>query len=218
LHSVQSLVAAYKMTSRVQDSPHIRSRRRIWGLVSHISDLIGLRCSDKAISPNIPAKADEREWLHVSGDMYPNEHRMDNGTGCKLLRSFQVSVVELTRIEIFTCTTGPVAYICGMHLQNGDSSQTIGYCNSGKSTSVDATGLAGFIVAVGSRGIHALQVVYQDGHRSTWVGRPDSCLLTERLNAQPPILALQADFDVSNEYADDMEGRPKLITMYRASK
>jgi hypothetical protein len=197
LNDVSSLVAAYKMVSRVRDSPHARNRRRIWDQVSQISDLMGLWCSDQTISPAVPQAETSHEWLYVSGDIHPNENKMEHGMGCKLLRELRASLSGMDRIEFFICTTGSVTYICGLHLYNGSHTQMVGYCNSGQSVSVDAVGLNGLIVAVGSRGVHALRILYEGGEQSAWIGCPRNCLLTERLNVGRPILALRADFDVS---------------------
>jgi hypothetical protein len=197
LNDLSSLIAAYKMVGRVRDSPHIRNRRRIWDLVSEISDLMSLRCSDQAVSSTFPLAETAHEWFFASGDIHPNDNELCYGTGCKLLHEFQISMAEVVRIEFFICATGSVKYICGLHLHDGSRTQMVGYCNSGRSMSVHAVGLSGFIVAVGSRGLHALQILYEGGRQSAWVGSPENCLLTERLNVRRPILAIRASFDVS---------------------
>jgi hypothetical protein len=73
----------------------------------------------------------------------------------------------------------------------------MGYCNSKAFKILTVKSLAGFVVAVGKRGVHALQLVDEDGSISQWAGRPGDGLVTKRLSRRRPVLALEADFDVS---------------------
>jgi hypothetical protein len=73
----------------------------------------------------------------------------------------------------------------------------IGYRNSTTFTTIDIRSLAGFVVAVGLKGIHAIRLVDNDGKASPWAGRPGEALITERLLRNFPPEALEVDFDVS---------------------
>ena len=61
--------------------------------------------------------------------------------------------------------------------------------------------LAGFNVAVGLGGIHALQCINRETRESIpWLGCPDDVPKTERLFVRTRIIALEADFDVGKPY------------------
>ena len=59
------------------------------------------------------------------------------------------------------------------------------------------TAFRGFVVAVGSGGIQALQVICDDSAKSRWVGNPKTLPVTERLLRATCITALEVGFDVS---------------------
>ena len=72
----------------------------------------------------------------------------------------------------------------------------LGYkCNE---TVSEVTALRGFAVAVGPRGIRAIQVICDDGTRSPWFGRLKNSPITERLVRTERIVALEIEFDVSS--------------------
>jgi hypothetical protein len=60
-----------------------------------------------------------------------------------------------------------------------------------------ADALRGLNVAVGPRGIRALQVIFRDGTQSPWFGRPVNTPITERLRCSTRIVAFGIEFDVS---------------------
>jgi hypothetical protein len=142
---------------------------------------------------------DEYEWFSASGKIGPEGKELKLPDGCKTLFGGRTAVRQQPlQVMVFLCTPGPRDYICGLRLMwHGVPAVAMGYCNSKTFKTLSVKSLAGFIVAVGNKGIHALKLVDQDGTRSRWAGRPLDALVTERLSRRRPVLALDADFDVS---------------------
>jgi hypothetical protein len=109
---------------------------------------------------------------------------------------------SLSRIafSVIQRVEGGANYMAGLRLISAkDGDQQIGIRDEAKERSfaVTAYALRGFNVAVGERGIRALQVVCQDGTQSPWLGCPQNTPITERLVCTTRIVALDALFDVS---------------------
>ncbi|KAL2193987.1 hypothetical protein P885DRAFT_71777 [Corynascus similis CBS 632.67] len=91
----------------------------------------------------------------------------------------------------------PRNYITGIFLTTSTGETVrLGYRNSSE-RSVQLSGeLAGFNVAVGLGGIHALQCINRETRESIpWLGCPDDVPRTERLSLGTRIIALEAGFD-----------------------
>ena len=107
----------------------------------------------------------------------------------------------LCRIVVSTVSIGTVTYITGLcfiskaPVSNQESKICLGY-TSRRELSLETTGLQGFIIAVGTRGIHAVQCVAPTGQLSQWFGNPNGMPITRRLVSYKPLTALKADFDV----------------------
>ncbi|KAJ0425187.1 hypothetical protein BJY00DRAFT_308514 [Aspergillus carlsbadensis] len=84
---------------------------------------------------------------------------------------------DVYRIGISVVEDGKTTYVAGIHLFHGVPGNVIrlGYVTAPGTTSyVDITSLKGFVVSVGSTGIHALQIVHGDDDSLTrWHGNPD---------------------------------------------
>lgn len=73
----------------------------------------------------------------------------------------------------------------------------LGYLAEGNETSVEVTELKGFVLAMGSRGIRAIQVVGINGRASKWFGCPTESPVTERLAGCEAISAVKVGLVVS---------------------
>jgi hypothetical protein len=104
------------------------------------------------------------------------------------------------RIGISIVYDGPVTYVAGIHLCHGanDSVIRLEYITAPETTLfANITSLKGFIVAVGSSGIHALRIVHGENDTlSPWLGDPFGGAITRRLVFIDQISALPAGFDV----------------------
>ncbi|OKL56123.1 hypothetical protein UA08_08708 [Talaromyces atroroseus] len=160
-------ISLYQMTNDVQSPPGLKNRMRIWTL---IKPLVNLRL--RTPSPWTVA-ADTQE------DAVPNAFFYE---GCRLLQT-QTTTLPSDLVGIAFSVTGEEnGYLTGMRFISQDCSHIcLGYITEGKELHLDITTIKGFVLAMGSRGIQALQVVHGDGKVSKWVGCPKNSLVTERL-------------------------------------
>lgn len=108
------------------------------------------------------------------------------------------------QVVVSTTSIGNTTYITGIRfIPKEGPAVYLGYIAERRGSSlnatdqsVDATSLQGFILAIGSRGIQALQLVTSSGQLSQWFGRRDGLPKTRRLVISRSIAALEAGFDV----------------------
>jgi hypothetical protein len=73
----------------------------------------------------------------------------------------------------------------------------LGYCGHESELFLDVTLSLGFNLAVGSRGIKAVQCIMGGGITLQWFGSPQEAPKTRRLAVLSPLTAIKARFDVS---------------------
>jgi hypothetical protein len=73
-------------------------------------------------------------------------------------------------------------------------------------------------LAVGSRGIQALQIITGKGYASRWFGCLDESPRTQRLILSGSVAALEAGFDVSKYFFSSLEYRSTLTGHGRDTK
>ncbi|KIM95862.1 hypothetical protein OIDMADRAFT_148421 [Oidiodendron maius Zn] len=179
-------------------SPRLQNRRRIWGLLQSLSDIIHLQWKDS--QGLLPLDKDENKlrWKEVHGFQQRIDYRRDGSleNGCFQLYSQSTSIpAHLRRIIISIISIGSTTYITGLQfIPNEGTEICLGY-TSRKGSSLEMIGLQGFIVAVGSRGIHAIQFVTPTRQLSQWFGDPEGVPQTRRLVLDKPITAIKAGFD-----------------------
>jgi hypothetical protein len=179
----------------------LRNRQRIWGLLQSISEVLSLQWNDS--HPLLPLDKNENElrWKEVHGALHqPKEHKKSAfclRQGCIRLYSQRSSIPTLLRqIVVFTISLGNTTYITGLRfIYNRGSEVCFGY-RKGRESTLELTGIHGLIVAVGLRGIHALQFISPTGQLSQWFGDPNGVPKTRRLAIYRPVVALEAGFDV----------------------
>jgi hypothetical protein len=182
-------------------SPRLQNRRRIWGLIQQLSELICVQW--KGGQGLLPLGRDENKlkWKEVHGLIQEPERgphrRIGISQGCLRLYSQYTSIPTLLcRIVVSTVSIGTATYVTGLRfISNQETEICLGYTN-GRELSLETTGLQGFIIAVGSRGIHAIQFVTPTRQLSQWFGNPKGVPITRRLVSYKPITALKAGFDV----------------------
>lgn len=183
-------------------SPTLQNRQRIWGLIQSLSELISVQLNGGQAL--LPLSRDEKElkWKEVQGLFQPPEDGQDpygnwTGQGCLRLYSQCTSIPTLLcRITVSIVSIGRATYVTGLSfISNQETEICLGY-TSRRKLSLETTGLQGFIIAVGTRGIHAVQCVTPTGQLSQWFGNPNGMPITRRLVSYKPLTALKADFDV----------------------
>lgn len=196
--------------STIKDrSSRIQNRRRIWGLIGSLSELLCLHWNDDQGLLLTSEDESKLGWKEVHGwlrrlnkewDTFCSWRRRPGpriDAGCLRLYSQYISIPTLMRcIVVSTVSTGTATYITGLCFKQ-ETKICLGY-TSGTQLSLETSGLRGFILAVGSRGIHAIQFVNPTGQLSQWFGNPEGVPITRRLVSDEPITAIKAGFDVSS--------------------
>ena len=73
----------------------------------------------------------------------------------------------------------------------------VGYVLANAETAFYVTSLRGFRVAMGARGIHALQIISKDGKLSGWAGCPNESPVSDRLAHFKSVSNIEVECDVS---------------------
>lgn len=147
-------------------------------------------------------------WRSIGGDFsprpaIPNRHNFPSGMRCRKIYE-QISTLPSSPIKTLAVTVrkfnGSV-YISGMRfIYKHNPELLLGYIIPGKgkekSFSLTDFRLAGFITAVGVRGIMALRAVSESGVVSDWLGEPEGLPVSIRLCMRQPIETLRGCFDV----------------------
>jgi hypothetical protein len=130
-------------------------------------------------------------------DGQPVGRKFNNGS--RKFRTQSIAVPEtLGRLSVYTLGFGDAVYIVGMTLTAaGGETIRLGY-RSPSEQSVELSQLWGFRLAMGSRGLQALQCITgPTGSEAPWLGSPDDFPRTERLVVTNCVVGLEVGFDVS---------------------
>ena len=143
-------------------------------------------------------------WSKVAGDVIDEVAYVPNNfnEGCRILGTHVAHIPkDLSKIAFSISSLANVTYIAGVRLITERGTDIcLGFISKGEEVIKEVIALRGFILAVGSRGIHALQVVSQDASLSEWVGCPNKSPITERLAYFNFIAGLEVSFDVSIQF------------------
>jgi hypothetical protein len=72
--------------------------------------------------------------------------------------------------DLSICSLGNINYLAACLITEKGPDICLGFVSESKRVIREVTALRGFVLAAGSRGIHALQVVSEDASLSEWVG------------------------------------------------
>lgn len=192
-------ISLYRCTSYAHSPPGLKNRRRVWGLIRKLIILLPLRLDDCRELPPIPSSVDGLKWIEVAGDIKRTTGSGHFKEGCRLFQKQCAPIPsDLSKIAFSIVSAGDVTYITGMLLITSDDAHIrLGYLAEGNETFVEVTVVKGFVLAMGPRGIRAIQVIGVDQHTSKWFGCPTESPVTERLAGCESISALEVGFDVS---------------------
>lgn len=195
-------ITLYQRTKYAHGPPGFKNRRRIWCLIRTLIVLINLRLDDCSGFLHTPSSADSLKWNKVAGDVKQtigSRHGEVFREGCRLFQVQNASIPgDLSKIAFSFLAVGDVIYITGIRLITRDDSQIrLGYLAEDNEASNEVTAVKGFILAVGPRGIRAVQVIGVNGYASKWVGSAAESPVTERLAGCELISNLAVGFDLS---------------------
>ncbi|CAG8951381.1 hypothetical protein HYFRA_00007293 [Hymenoscyphus fraxineus] len=173
-------LSLYRLTSFTHCSPGLKNRRRIWSLVQPLIETIDLSPAETLDTVSEDHDHTSLEWTKVDGALttrYPFKN------GCRLFDTRVGRVCkDLSKIAFSLSTVGTICYISGIRLiSRSGSNVCLGLISKTNEIILEVTTLRGFILAMGSMGLHALQVIQEDSRVSKWVGFPGNAPLTERL-------------------------------------
>ena len=193
----------YRRTGAAYAAPGLQNRRRIWSLIQVIKEYLGLRLDEKQIDSLADMNDTDLRWNQVRGDISQEpgaSYCAGNNQGSRIFNKVRTFIPKtLSKVAFSVVQAREADYVVGLRLitVGGDEKQ-LGYCAEGRELFFEVRALTGFAVAVGPRGIRALQVICDDGTRSPWFGRPGNTPITERLVRSKCITALEVGFDVSS--------------------
>ena len=204
--------ALYRLTDCSRSPPGLRNRQRIWGLVNYIIDLLNM--SSKC-DTDMAEKHDEVDhpdagsnFVSVCGDVQSTPQaenfRFSNfRRGCRILREQCVSMPQkLTGVILSFIQFEGHRHLSGLRLKSKDDSDIqLGYSSTENTVACDIEHITGFVLAVHSRGIRAVQIIDGHGDRSPWLGSPEGAPITERLTTFQSIQSLQVGIDVSQLFS-----------------
>lgn len=192
----------YRRTNDAYSPPGLQNRKRIWGLILSLMDVLSMRWNDsyKLCPPDLNRAG--LRWSETTGLLIQEQpfgpYRGFN-EGCRLFNKQSTSIPDhLFQIAFSVVRVGNTGYIAGIRfIPSNGTDICLGYRAEGKELFLDITVLRGFVSAVGSGGIQALQVITGKGQISQWFGCPSESPRTRRLAVFESIAAIEAGFDVS---------------------
>ncbi|KAH6962185.1 F-box domain-containing protein [Ilyonectria sp. MPI-CAGE-AT-0026] len=190
----------YRQTQTALLSHSLENRKRIWGLAHKLLDIAQLRWTELAGSHPV-LSPDQKMTSRASGYLWKDNQ--DNpcyslGEGCRILHRQSVPISPTTaHFSIFSVHLGDRVYICGITITSVEGVViNLGYQSENKS-SVEISGeITGFVLAIGYRGIQAIQCVIGGNQKTAWLGCPEEVPHTQCLVMSSSITAIEAGFDV----------------------
>ena len=192
----------YRLTNQAHSPPGLRNRQRIWNLIKPLTNLTSLRLAENPKTSYIYQELDCSRWSKVTGDIKDEAsdgHPIAFNEGCRLFCTHIARMPkDLLKIGFSISSIEKVTYITGIRLIIDKGTDVcLGFISKGKEVICEAIAIKGFILAIGSRGIHAMKVVNKDASLSEWAGCPNNSPITKRLARFDCIAALEVGFDVS---------------------
>lgn len=178
----------------------LSNRARIWELARCLKSILELSEPDTANIVNNPKDPVGLDWVKlpwpIKGSTNSNDRR-HYIEGCQILYTQRVILPSpLRQITVSRIEMEDTEYITGLGLSFDDGTRTqLGY-RSRYNSSVDIAAFGGFVVAVGTSGIHGLQIIDEGSHVSKWLGSNKRCPQTRILKLEEEIVAITASFDV----------------------
>ncbi|KAI9872224.1 MAG: hypothetical protein M1830_001894 [Pleopsidium flavum] len=192
----------YRRTNDAHRPSGPQNRKRVWKLIQSLRDITCMRWNHSSELSRWDLSGAGLRWREVAGDLRQEKpaecyHGFDEG--CRLFNKQCTSIPNfLSQIAFSIIRVGNAQYITGIRLIPSKGTDIcLGYRAEGKELFLDVTVLRGFVAAVGSRGIQALQIITGKGYASQWFGCPDESPRTRRLALFGSVAALEAGFDVS---------------------
>ncbi|VUC25067.1 unnamed protein product [Clonostachys rosea] len=204
-HQTRGSISWLSLHHQTKDSKidaFLRNRKRIWNLFKYFPEYIARNWMEPPIVDlNI-------HFQHfVSGHLQTPIERDKIGfeEGCRIMKYRKLSTfTTVDRIRAYLITFEDASYIAGLELyfepvgNNPRRCDRVGYQTLKSQTISIGFKLQGMIIAVGSRGIHAIKFTGIYPQVSSWLGSPRDSPRTQRLAFHCPMGYIQTCFDVRN--------------------
>jgi hypothetical protein len=194
-------LSLYRLTSPDRCSPGLKNRKRIWDLITPLTETIRLCLAETQISGSQDLTS--LRWTKVEGALHAETDIRRNGgflqSGCRLFGTHIGQIPEdLAKICFSTSNVGTVTYISGLRLIAYKTPNVcLGYISKTNEVILEVTALKDFVSAFDSHGLRALQIVRGDRSLSEWVGCPGNTPVTKRLVGLESVDYLEVGFDAS---------------------
>ncbi|KAI9848217.1 MAG: hypothetical protein M1837_000891 [Sclerophora amabilis] len=183
----------------------LANRKRIWGILKPLADLLVVYSSLSAAGSSIQnffepsALKDDRSWRCACGAMKLKPDRFNEG--CIALFERVVTLTpDITGVYVSLIDIFGTQYVTGLRfVQVGGSEACLGYNISGREVLLELSdlteGFFGFEVVVSSRGVQALAILDRTGCRSNWGGSPGQGPRMRLFSTSQRVLDLKGAFD-----------------------
>ncbi|EFQ99296.1 hypothetical protein MGYG_02308 [Nannizzia gypsea CBS 118893] len=192
-------------------TPELKNRMRIWKLLQlPVSELVALGWSgDPSLRP-LNIGWHQLKWGRRGGLLRlhetPGSEILDFGEGCKEFYVQRTALPgDICQLIVTTIRVGAAPFVSGLRFVTEEGPDIcLGYTRGGEKKYLDVvnglktpTGLRGFDLSVGHRGIHGLRAISQDGKCSEWAGLRHSQLRPKHLVvSKDAVIGLEAGFDL----------------------
>ena len=176
-------LALYNLTEDTNLSPGLKNRKRVWNLSRIVGNLLRLHLTTEDATSSLPSSSLGNSELTVVNAIVGNGPRWLFRSGARLVQTHLRSIPQaLSKIIFSTVDIGDMVYVSGMRFVSKEGvDHSFGYMAPETSVVLDVEGVKGFILAMGTMGLHALQVISNDDSVSKWIGSPRDSPITRRL-------------------------------------
>ncbi|KAL4932136.1 F-box protein [Aspergillus undulatus] len=199
-HLPRDWLWVYRRTTNISETyPGLKNRQRIWRLVELLLEKLVFSSADSSTHMAITRRLSNWQRAEVYGDLIVGSDLRKRGSGLLVVPQETQVPSDVHRLGVTITKEGETTYVTGIQFVHGrnDKAIRLGYITAPQRTTyVEIDSLNGFVASIGSRGIHALQIVHgMGGSLSPWLGCPDSGAKTRRLVFTERLVALSAGFD-----------------------
>ena len=182
----------------IQRATSLHNRARIWGLARCLKGILDLSEPDTTTMVNNPSDPVGLDWGKLHWSIKPPNSGQEYAKGCQILYTQRVILTgHLRQITVSSINMEDTVHITGLKLSFDDGTSTqLGY-RSQDNSSTDVVAFGGFVVAVGTTGIHGLQIIDNRSDSTKWFGSNRRCPQTRKLKSEKEIVGIKAFFDVS---------------------
>ena len=176
----------------------IQNLRRIWSIIQVVERLLDLRLCPTHQSQRPDDRSLDNPAMSITADLWQESSTQRFYQGCRVQGYQRVTIPpKLLQLAATVVNIAGTTYISGIRFVGAAGSESsLGYIMKRSEVGVRVSKLSGFELAMGSRGLHALRGIVDDGNQSPWLGDPKDTPITERLIEPESMSMIEAGYDV----------------------